>query len=103
MNSYFERKGIYFFRILMIPFFVLYAFLNMENIVVQATRYNGSIDTNENENKSMVTEENVEQIENDYYKNFYDTVNMNEISEDLNEITASYGRENAISYHEFYE
>lgn len=87
----------------MIPFFVLYAFLNMENIVVQATRYNGSIDTNENENKSMVTEENVEQIENDYYKNFYDTVNMNEISEDLNEITASYGRENAISYHDFYE
>ncbi len=47
-------------------------------------------------------QENIDGMEEDYYKSFYDTVEMDELTEEIQEITGSYGNENEISFDTFY-
>ena len=47
--------------------------------------------------------EKTDQLEEDYYKNFYDAVDMDKISKELNGITKDYGMGEGISFQKYYE
>ena len=102
MGKCFQRIGNYSFFVWSVLFFAMCLCVGFKG-VVNATQYYSETESKETEDDKVEMEENVEQMENDYYKDFYDNVEMDEISRDLQEITGSYGRKNDISFDVFYE
>lgn len=56
----------------------------------------------ENIEQTEQTYEEAEQLEKDYYKDFYENVQMDKISDELTSITESYGEKNDVSFETIY-
>ena len=85
MGKCFQRIGNYSFFVWSVLFFAMCLCVGFKG-VVNATQYYSETESKETEDDKVEMEENVEQMENDYYKDFYDNVEMDEISRGLQEI-----------------
>ncbi|MCM1180143.1 MAG: stage III sporulation protein AE [Clostridium sp.] len=98
MNESFQKKVLRFFWIL--GFIMVCVSVGGIDSSVYAARYDDSRNTayqEQDEGNSL------DEIEDEYYKSFYDTVEMDELTEEIREITGNYGREDDISFDMFYK
>ncbi|MDE6434908.1 MAG: stage III sporulation protein AE [Lachnospiraceae bacterium] len=97
----FQRKVWYFFLILCFPFIMVC--MSADCSSVYAAKYDDSQDVADENLDDIKLQDNIDEIEDDYYKSFYDTVEMDELTEEIKEITGNYGKENDISFDMFYK
>lgn len=63
----------------------------------------GTLDEGEQtENEDVLNADEIEQMEDTYYQSFYDGVDMEGISRELNDIVHTYGQENDVSFETLY-
>lgn len=63
----------------------------------------GTLDEGEQtENEDLLNADEIEQLEDKYYQSFYDGVDMEGISRELNDIVHTYGQENDVSFETLY-
>ena len=63
----------------------------------------GTLDEGEQtENEDVLNADEIEQLEDKYYQSFYDGVDMEGISRELNDIVHTYGQENDVSFETLY-
>lgn len=103
MNRYFQREDMYLLRILLFTFIMACIFAGFIGNAAYATQYDDSFKAEGEYQDDVEKQEDIDQIEDDYYKSFYDTVEMDELTEEIQEITGTYGKENDISFDMFYE
>lgn len=101
MNRLFQRKVWYFFWILCFPFIMVC--ISADCSSVYAAKYDDSQDVADENLDDMNVQDNIDEIEDDYYRSFYDTVEMDRLTEEIKEITGNYGKENDISFDMFYK
>lgn len=63
----------------------------------------GTLDEGEQtENEDVLNADEIEQLEDKYYQSFYDSVDMEGISRELDDIVHTYGQENDVSFETLY-
>jgi len=102
VNSYFQREDRNFLKMVFFHFVILNMFAGCIGCNAHAEQYEKSAISQEEALVDEKVQENIDGMEEDYYKSFYDTVEMDELTEEIQEITGSYGNENDISFDTFY-
>lgn len=98
MKESFQKKVLHFFWIL--GFIMVCVSVGDRDSSVYAAQYD---DRQDMAYKEQDDGKSLDEIEDEYYKSFYDTVEMDELTEEIREITGNYGREDDISFDMFYK